>query len=146
MSSSGGRAWQALLELLRLEKAHSVAVFAAYDLTPQLGFALYCMSTEGLTMRELATELTCDASNATGIVDRLEKRGLVERSPDPHDRRIKRVCLTAAGRRMREKVEQIILTPPASIAALSSSEQAELHTLLERAIANAEAERIRSSA
>lgn len=146
MSSSGGRAWQALLELLRLEKAHRASLFAPYDLTPQLGHAIYCMSTEGLTMRELATELMCDASNATGIVDRLEKRGLVERSPDPQDRRIKRVYLTAAGRRMRETLEEIILTPPASIAALSNSEQAELRALLERAIAHAEAERLRSSA
>jgi MarR family transcriptional regulator, organic hydroperoxide resistance regulator len=144
MSSSGGRAWQALLELLRLEKAHRSSLFAPYDLTPQLGHAIYCIAEDGLTMRELATELMCDASNATGIVDRLEKRGLVERSPDPEDRRIKRVCLTAAGRRMRETLEEIILTPPPSIAALSTSEQTALRTILERAIA--EAERLRSSA
>lgn len=145
-SSSGGRAWHALLELLRLEKAHRSAVFTPYDLTPQLAHAIYCMPKDGLTMRELATELMCDASNATGIVDRLEKRGFVERSADVQDRRIKRVRLTAAGSRMRETIAGLILTPPSSIAALSAAEQKTLCSLLERAIEHAEAERLRSSA
>ncbi len=36
-------------------------------------------------MRRLAQKLKCEPSNVTGIVDRLEARGLVERRPDPTD-------------------------------------------------------------
>ncbi|MEV1006291.1 MarR family winged helix-turn-helix transcriptional regulator [Streptomyces sp. NPDC049881] len=52
-------------------------------------------------MRLLAEWLSCDASNVTGIVDGLQRRGLVERRPDPADRRVKLVALTEEGRRRR---------------------------------------------
>ncbi|XRQ11231.1 MarR family winged helix-turn-helix transcriptional regulator [Actinomadura welshii] len=52
-------------------------------------------------MRQLATVLRCDASNVTGIVDGLERRGLVERRPDPDDRRVKQLVLTEEGERKR---------------------------------------------
>lgn len=146
MSSSGGRAWKALIDLIRLEKAHAVALFAPYDLTPQLAYAIKAIPPEGMTMRALATELFCDASNATGIVDRLEKRGLLERIACEHDRRIKRVRLTERGRRMGETLEELILTPPRSIAELSPADQGALCEIVERAIRVAEAERARESA
>ena len=40
-------------------------------------------------MGRLADTLSCDASNVTGLVDRLESRGLVRRQPSPDDRRVK---------------------------------------------------------
>lgn len=48
-------------------------------------------------MRRLADQMNCEASNLTGLVDRLETRGLVERQPFPEDRRVKCVALTEAG-------------------------------------------------
>ena len=48
-------------------------------------------------MRRLAEQMNCEASNLTGLVDRLEKRGLVERRPDPHDRRVRLLALTEMG-------------------------------------------------
>ncbi|GHC97922.1 MarR family transcriptional regulator [Streptomyces violarus] len=51
-----------------------------------------------LPMRALAGRLACDASNITGLVDRLEARGLVSRHADAADRRIKNVVATAEGR------------------------------------------------
>lgn len=54
---------------------------------------------EPRSMRSLAELLACDASNITGIVDRLESRGLVRREVDPADRRIKNVLLTEEGSR-----------------------------------------------
>lgn len=48
-------------------------------------------------MRRLALQMNCEASNLTGLVDRLEARGLVERQPHPDDRRVKCVGLTEAG-------------------------------------------------
>src|SRR5689334_6075216 len=68
-----------------------------YGLTAAQTRAL-ALLTRPLSMRTLAERLYCDASNVTGIVDRLETRGLVERRPDERDRRIKNVATTDAGR------------------------------------------------
>ncbi len=50
-----------------------------------------------IPMRRLAEQMNCEASNLTGLVDRLEIRGLVERRPDPADRRIRLLALTPEG-------------------------------------------------
>src|SRR5689334_17012665 len=57
-----------------------------------------------LPMRELAALLGCDASNVTGIVDRLEAQGLARREADPHDRRVKRVIATPEGKETIRRV------------------------------------------
>ncbi|GAB3677206.1 MarR family transcriptional regulator [Actinocorallia lasiicapitis] len=59
---------------------------------------------EPLSMRALAARLFCDASNVTGIVTRLEGRGLVVRESDPGDRRVKLVSLTPSGVELRDKI------------------------------------------
>ncbi len=81
MSSNGGRAWKALIDLMRSQKSAAAARFAEIDMTMQTAHALHVLPSEGMTMRALADELSCDASNATGLVDRLEKRGLIESLP-----------------------------------------------------------------
>jgi len=146
MSSNGGLAWQALLALLRTQKPRMAAIFAPFDLTPQLAHAIHAIPPGGFTMRALAGELACDASNATGIVDRLERRGLIERSNDPADRRVKWVCLTDEGRRVRARIEARMSEAPPPIAALSAADQQALREILERAVAHAEAERPRPGA
>jgi DNA-binding MarR family transcriptional regulator len=52
---------------------------------------------EGLRMNELSQLLMVTSGNVTGIVEQLMKAGLIERGPDPVDRRAFRVRLTAAG-------------------------------------------------
>jgi len=146
MSSNGGRAWKALIDLMRSQKGHAVARFAELDMTMQMAHALHVLPPEGMTMRALADELACDASNATGIVDRLERRGLTERRSADNDRRVKCVHLTPAGRRMRERIEELFLTAPPAIAALSAADQRTLRAILERALAHAESARLESSA
>lgn len=59
-------------------------------------------------MSALARALRCDNSNVTGLVDKLESRGLVVREPSPDDRRVKLVRLTDKGIRMRGEVRQRI--------------------------------------
>jgi DNA-binding MarR family transcriptional regulator len=49
-------------------------------------------------MSRLAETLNCDASNLTGLVDKLEGRGLLERQPDPNDRRVRVLALTETGK------------------------------------------------
>ena len=69
-------------------------------------------------MRSLADEWGCDASNATWIVDRLEKRGYAERRSKPGDRRVKLVVLTAAGLKARQRLLEGMYNPPAELLAL----------------------------
>ena len=146
MSSNGGHAWLALLDLMRSQKSHVNAAMAELDLTMQLAHAMYVIPRDGMTMRELAGELACDASNATGLVDRLEERGLIERRLDAHDRRVRWVFLTASGRRMRERVEERFFEPPPAIRALSSCSQRALREILECALRSVEDERVQEEA
>jgi DNA-binding MarR family transcriptional regulator len=62
---------------------------------------LAVLDVEGLLqMRALAESLDVSQASMTGIVDRMEQRGLVERQRDESDRRVVRVSLTADGRAM----------------------------------------------
>lgn len=83
---------------------HAVAVVAArHELTPQQ-VGLLRMLGEPVSMRELAEDRSCDPSNITGLVDRAERLGLVTRSPNPRDRRVRMLELTEEGRRMRARL------------------------------------------
>ncbi|MGW4895806.1 MarR family winged helix-turn-helix transcriptional regulator [Kitasatospora sp. NPDC004240] len=75
----------------------SEAAAAAHDLTPLQAKALLAAE-EPVPTRRIAERLHAEPSNVTVIIDRLESRGLVERGPDPADRRVKRVAATPAGR------------------------------------------------
>lgn len=86
-----------------------------------------------LTMRELALRMGCEPSNVTYVADRLEKQGIVERQADPHDRRAKRLALTAQGTALREQLMEI-LNQESPLAGLSYEEQKTLHHLLLKAV------------
>jgi DNA-binding MarR family transcriptional regulator len=87
-----------------------------------------------LPMSSLAERLFCDASNVTGIADRLEARGLVERRSAEGDRRVKALTLTTDGVELRDRVLEIMSEPPAAIAALSAADQRALRDILRRAV------------
>jgi DNA-binding MarR family transcriptional regulator len=72
----------------------------------------------------------------TGIVDRLEKRGLVERRSAEGDRRVKALTLTPAGVELREEVMALMSEPPEAIASLSVADQRVLRDILARAVEN----------
>src|SRR3984957_13133488 len=91
-------AWGILLGLLSTGRRRFLAVASELDLHPAQAGALLRMEPETpMPMHELATILACDNSNVTGIVDRLEARGLVTRRPYAPDRRVKHIALTPAG-------------------------------------------------
>jgi DNA-binding MarR family transcriptional regulator len=73
------------------------AAAAQHGLTPQQAKALLALD-EALPMRRVAERVGAEPSNITGIVDRLQARGLVERRADPTDRRIKLIATTDAGK------------------------------------------------
>ena len=88
-------------------------------------------------MGRLARSLACDASNVTGIVDRLEARGLLERQPDEADRRLKVIALTPRGAAIRVRLIERLAEPPDAIAGLSGEDQRLLCDILRRALAPA---------
>jgi len=85
-------------------------------------------------MNELACALGCDASNVTGLVDRLEARELIERQPDVNDRRVKMVAVTPAGSRVQGKLHDRWYEPPPPIAALPRRDKEALLAILSRAV------------
>src|SRR5260370_42715489 len=89
--SVADQAWALLLQVaFERVHAHFAAVVAELDLAPMQAKALHELNVEPpISMRELAERLKSDPSNVTGLIDRLEARGLVERRPDPNDQRIK---------------------------------------------------------
>ncbi len=91
---------------------------------------------EPMPMSALAERLFCDASNVTGIADRLEARGLVQRQSAEGDRRVKALTITPAGMKLREQVMELMNQPPDAIAALTEADQRALRDILARAVAN----------
>jgi DNA-binding MarR family transcriptional regulator len=84
-------------------------------------------------MRDLAETMACDPSTITGVVDRLEEEGFVERQMSVDDRRIKLLALTPAGLAMRDKVLAKLFTPPDELLALPQADQRALRDILRRA-------------
>lgn len=130
------------MDLVHSQKPWMMEAIAEFDITPQMAHALHVIpEADSLTMSELANELSCDASNITGVVDRLQARGLAERKLSSEDRRVKCVILTAAGKRLRKRIDERFDVPPPAIAALPLADQRALRDILERALALAEEQR-----
>jgi DNA-binding MarR family transcriptional regulator len=88
-----------------------------------------------LSMKAVADRMHCDASNLTGIVDRLEARGLVVRRSHSTDRRVRELVLTDAGERLRDRLDKL---PPYAprLSELSADDRATLVELLRRTLAS----------
>jgi DNA-binding MarR family transcriptional regulator len=107
---------------------HHDPLFEALGLSAPTARALLQLPHDGVVpTRYLAGRLKCDPSNVTGVVDRLEKAGLVERGSEPDDRRVKTLALTPAGREMRSAIYAAIAS---DMPALAGFTEAELHSLL----------------
>lgn len=131
-------AWALLRRLLFAERRRFLAAASELDLHPAQAGALLQMEPEvGMPMHELATVLACDNSNVTGIVDRLEARGLVTRRPYAQDRRVKHIVLTATGVEVRARVRAAMSEPPAAVRRLSLADQRLLVEVLRRAVEGA---------
>lgn len=98
--------------------AHAAAVGLS---TAQVNALLTLKPGEAVPMRSLAARLDYDASNLSVLVDRLERRGVVERRPDPGDRRVKALALTPDGERLRAEFWQDLIEDPGPLAPLDES-------------------------
>ncbi|GAA0641288.1 MarR family transcriptional regulator [Streptomyces thermospinosisporus] len=108
---------------------------AGHALTGAQARLLSLLSLEPLPMRRLAQRLKCEPSNVTGIVDRLEARGLVERRPDPADRRVKLAVATEEGRRVARSLQDSLRFAREPLAGLSEPERIALRDALRRMLA-----------
>ncbi len=88
-----------------------------------------------LRMTELADHLGLEKSSLSGLVDRAQQRGLVERAPAADDRRAVEVFLSASGRRLAERLTARFADALEPLTAgLDAGERTRLHDLLEKAV------------
>ncbi|WP_419994655.1 MarR family winged helix-turn-helix transcriptional regulator [Streptomyces boninensis] len=106
------------------------AAAATHSLTGAQARLLALLAREPLPMRRIAQRLKCEPSNVTGIVDRLEERGLVERRPAPTDRRVKLAAVTAEGAHTAARVRASLDFAREPLAALQATDRETLRDLL----------------
>ncbi|MGI5399283.1 MarR family winged helix-turn-helix transcriptional regulator [Streptomyces sp. CA-135486] len=105
---------------------------ARHSLTGAQARVLGLLALEPMPMRRVAQQLKCEPSNITGIVDRLEAHGLVERRPDPNDRRVKLAAPTEEGAETARNLRESLNFAREPLAELSKEERTVLRDLLRR--------------
>ena len=130
MSDDTAREVWTLMSDLVLDNQRRRAVSEAVGMSFGRSRALRRLHRRPMSMRELAAALEIEAPNATKVVDDLEADGLVQRRPNPTDRRAKIVEVTDEGARLARTADTILATPPAALSALSAEDLATLHRIL----------------
>jgi DNA-binding MarR family transcriptional regulator len=126
------RAWQLLMKFFFAQRGHLPSSGGEFDLSPTQCHVLHLIEPgRPLPMRRLANTLSCDPSNVTGLVDRLESRGLIRRTPSADDRRVKVLELTPAGARLRAQLLRQMTGRARPMAKLSVDQQRTLVRILE---------------
>ncbi|MFG3253171.1 MarR family winged helix-turn-helix transcriptional regulator [Streptomyces sp. NPDC048172] len=128
--AAGSGLLHSLLDFAQSHQDRLAETAADLGLTVPQARALYHVAAAP-TVRKLAVELHCDASYVTGLVDRLEGRKLMKREVDPADRRVKKLTLTTAGKRVRTKLTRAFDQAP-GLDNLSQDEKRELESLLNK--------------
>ena len=121
------------------------ARMSRFGMTPAQTHVLLHLHQSGgqLPQRELLDSLKVKPSTVNGILDRMEEKGLVERTVSGTDARQRLVALTLAGRKREEQVKQAFLEAEALIVrGLTKEERDTLRSLLERVIQNLEEDRM----
>ena len=131
--------WRRIFDFIITTHAQGDAVLQRFGFTPGDSKALMFLEPdEGRTMHSLAEAWTCDASNATWMIDRLEQRGLVERRPVAGDRRVKKVVLTPLGVETKAALLEALYEPPLQLLDLPLADLEALRDALEKLSARAQ--------
>jgi DNA-binding MarR family transcriptional regulator len=126
------RAWQLLLKFFLMQRKQMPLPDAECDLSPVQCHVLHLIEPgQPIPMGRLAEMLSCDASNVTGLVDRLEARGLVQRRPWADDRRVKALDLTPTGSQLRAQLLKNMTRRPLPLSRLSREDQRTLVRILQ---------------
>ena len=130
--NEGCRAWRLLMKFFFAQREHLPFSGAEFALSPIQCHVLHLIEPgRPLPMSRLANTLSCHASNVTGLVDRLESRGLVRRQPSTEDRRVKVLHLTPTGSRLRAQLLRRMAGRSLPLSRLSLDQQRTLVTILE---------------
>src|SRR3712207_1888463 len=126
-----------LMRVARTQRRRWRDALAPWDLSPHQARALGAVCRrDGVRLSDLAEELHIAPRSATEVADGLQERGLVERSPDPGDRRAVLLRPTEEGRRVRGEIDAARTADSAELyARLSAADRATLARLL-RALAD----------
>jgi DNA-binding MarR family transcriptional regulator len=122
-----------LLQVAERARADFAAVVGDVGLTPLQARTVLLLE-QPTAMRALADHLVCDASNVTGLADRLEELGVLERVPG-RDRRVKLLQLTPRGTALRAEVAERVASGSTVAARLDSAEREHLSALLDKLLA-----------
>jgi DNA-binding MarR family transcriptional regulator len=123
--------WPMMIEFTLSQRAWWIGLCEEFGLTAMQGHTLRLLDADRpVAMSALADHLVCDASNVTGIVDKLEARGLIVRQNAGHDRRVKMLAVTEKGRAMQDRISSRMMEPPAAVAALSPAARRQLAGIL----------------
>jgi DNA-binding MarR family transcriptional regulator len=134
-TDTAGEAWALMTQMLLVEgKPRFPTIAAELELSPPQAIVMRLLA-EPRAMSDLANAMACDNSNITGIVDRLEERGLVERTPAAYDRRVKLIAATNAGDKVRKELNRRLAIPPEPLANLSEADKRALRDILRKAFA-----------
>jgi len=122
-------------ELFHASRRRFLAIASEFELSPPQVRALGVLDPDRpVPMSDLAEALHCDNSNVTGIVDRLEDRGLVERRSATHDRRVKMLAVTPRGAEIRDRLAERLEEAPPPLAGLTPDDQRTLRDIMRRAL------------
>jgi len=136
-AEQAGASQQELVDALVMTSFATMAVLnriaAGHDLSLTQLRVLAILRDRRVKMSELTNFLGLDKSTVSGLVDRAEKRGLLQRAPNPHDGRGVDVFLAPSGMRLAERgVAQVAQSLSPMTSALTPAEGRRLVTLLER--------------
>ncbi|MBM6594911.1 MarR family winged helix-turn-helix transcriptional regulator [Microvirga pudoricolor] len=128
-----GKAAQAVTRLTRDR-------LADHGVTPvQYAVLQVLWERDGQSGAEIGGRLILDSATMTGVIDRLEKQGLIARQPDPVDRRVNRLVLAAAGRDLQAPLQATMDAINAEVAASLGDEAPALWRMLRRLAAEKDA-------
>ncbi|MGY1831581.1 MarR family winged helix-turn-helix transcriptional regulator [Geodermatophilus sp. SYSU D01180] len=137
MDDEGAELGELVMRAARTQRRRWRDVLAPWALSPHQARALrVVVLQEGVRLSDLAGALHIAPRSATEVADALQERGLLERTPDPTDRRAVLLRATAEGRRVQAEVDAARRADTRELfARLSAAERAELARLL-RAVAD----------
>jgi DNA-binding MarR family transcriptional regulator len=126
--------WLSLVRVYnRMQRALDRVLDDAGLTLPQFDVLANLGMSEGITQQELAERLLVTKGNVCGLLDRMESAGLVQRKPDPEDRRVNRLHLTRQGRSaLRKAFPTHLALIRECFGALSGAEQQRLAQILAR--------------
>lgn len=133
MSNSGNSYYKLLLLMMRV-KRRIARLSEQQGLTPAQGMLLVMFEpTKGKSMNDLSCRMGCDASNVTGLVDRIDSQGLIERTVDPADRRVKMIALSKKGQQARTEIlDGLAAAEAVDLQRLTSEEQTQFMNIIDK--------------